>query len=301
VVTNVAGANYSGLAAGPTGEDVCIRPDLQITKTNSNAAPAVGVGYNYTLTVRNNGHQIADTTYAANQTTTLTAVAAGPNLSNLVNDTLPAGIVLTGTPTGANWTCTGAAGSTSFACTYTGAYPMAAATDLTGAITVPVKATTAACPAAKINTATLNGAQFAGNGVAGTLGEFNAANNTATDGVGITPNCSASITVSKTDGKASNISGDTNIYTLTVSNAGVASADGLFVTDVVGSNLTCPAANAVTCVATAPAVCPSGPFTIANLTGAGIQVGNIGAATLAGLGSLPSTGSLAFSYSCTVP
>ena len=296
--TPVAGDNYSGLAAGSTGEDVCVRPDLLITKTNSTATPALGVGYNYTITARNNGHTIRDVAYAADQTSPLTAGAIGPNLTNLVTDTLPTGVQLTAPPTGTNWTCTGIAGDTTFACSYTGAYPWAAATDLVGAITVPVVATLAACPAVKINTALLNQAQFPGNGLAGTSLEFNTANNTATDGAGITPNCNASVTITKTDGKNVSVQGTLNTYTINVTNQGPAAANGATISDSPSAGLTCPGAlgaATVACTASNGAQCPGAAAvnTPSTVTYAAFNAGVV-------TPTLPATGVLTFSYQCTV-
>jgi trimeric autotransporter adhesin len=97
------------------------------------------------------------------------------------------------------------------------------------------------------------------------------------------------LTISKTDSKAFATSGGTNDYVISVSNAGPASADGVVVTDVVGSGLTCPAVNTVTCLVTAgAAVCPAGPLTFANLL-TGITVV-----------TFPNTGALQFAYTCNV-
>ena len=100
----------------------------------------------------------------------------------------------------------------------------------------------------------------------------------------------AAITISKTDSKAVTNSGGTNNYVVTVSNAGPSAAGGIVVTDVIGTGLTCPTTNAVVCSnAVNGAICPSGPLTIANLTGAGITVN-----------TLPINGSLQFAYTCNV-
>ena len=288
--TPVAGSNFSGLAGGLNTEDVCIRPDLVITKTNSNAAPAVGVGFNYIITARNNGHPIADTTFAADQATTQTAAAKGPALTNWVSDTLPTGIVLTAAPTGTNWTCTGTAGSVSFTCTYlgtgTGAYPWAGQTDLAGTITVPVKALNTACPAvAKINTAALGLAQFVGTTGAASSGESNAANNNATDGAGITPNCNIALTVTKTDGQTTTIVGQSLTYTFGVSNAGPAWGDGAVLSDPVGTGIT--KTGAVACTYGGGAAGPAAP-TIAQLE-AGFAIT-----------TLPPTGTVSCTVSATV-
>ena len=292
------GANYSGLAAGPTGEDVCIRPDLSITKINSNATPAVGTAYNYTITARNNGHVIQDVVFATDQATTRTAVAAGPSLTGLVTDTLPTGIVLTATPTGTSWTCTGAIGASNFSCDYTGAYPFAAQTDINGQLTVPVVAKAAACPAVKINTSVIGQALFTGNGQAGTSGESNTANNSGTDGAGITPNCNASLVISKTDAKTASAGGTLNAYTVKVTNNGPAAADGAIISDTVGANLTCPGtqgAATVSCTATNGAQCPGAAAvnTASTITYAAFNAGVVS-------DILPNTGVLTFVYGCTV-
>jgi mucin-19 len=289
LIANVAGSNYSGLAAGPSAEDVCIRPDLSITKANSNPTPVSGGTFNYTITARNNGHTISDTTYAANQTTTATAAAVGPALTNVVTDTLPTGLVLSGTPTGTNWTCTGVAGAANFGCTYTGTYPWAAQTDLVGAITVPVRVTPAACPGPRVNTANLGTAQFAGNGVAGTAGESNTANNAAADGAGITPGCTAALSIAKTDAKAATISGATNTYSITVNNAGPAAADGARVTDSASAGLCATGAPTVTCASVGGATCPTAPLNFATLVAPGYVVP-----------ALPNGGGVTFTVTCAV-
>jgi uncharacterized repeat protein (TIGR01451 family) len=100
----------------------------------------------------------------------------------------------------------------------------------------------------------------------------------------------ASIVIAKTDNKAVATTGGTNNYVVTLTNQGPSVANGVVVTDVVGAGLTCPAGNTVTCSgATGGAICPGGPLTIANLTGAGITVA-----------TLPVTGSLQFAYTCNV-
>ena len=99
----------------------------------------------------------------------------------------------------------------------------------------------------------------------------------------------AAITITKTDGKAVSASGGTNNYVIAVSNAGPASVNGAVVTDVVGTGLTCPATNPVTCtVVTAGAVCPTGPLTFANLT-TGVTVA-----------TFPPNSALQFAYTCNV-
>jgi uncharacterized repeat protein (TIGR01451 family) len=82
------------------------------------------------------------------------------------------------------------------------------------------------------------------------------------------------------------LNGATTTYRLVVTNNGPDSAIGALVRDTVGTGLTCPGTNAVTITGSGV---PSGSFTVANLTGAGIT-----------LGTLASGQSATFSYSCTV-
>ncbi len=99
----------------------------------------------------------------------------------------------------------------------------------------------------------------------------------------------AAVTIAKTDSKSVSVSGGTNNYVITVSNAGPASANGSVLTDVVGSGLTCPAANAVACTVTVgAATCPAGPLTIASLT-TGVTVA-----------TFPPNSALQFAFSCNV-
>lgn len=82
------------------------------------------------------------------------------------------------------------------------------------------------------------------------------------------------------------ISGSVTTYTLTVTNNGPDSVDGVVVSDVVGSGLTCTGTDPVTLAGNGV---PAGSHTIADLTGAGIT-----------LGRLENTESTVLSYSCIV-
>ena len=205
-----------------------------------------------------------------------------------ITDTLPTGMTLASTPTvagteAANWACVGAAGASNFTCTRSAAAADIAAGNVTVqdlvTITVPVRVALASCPGPQNNTATLSNA---------TIGEADTVNNASVSAT--TLNCAASLVIAKTDSKATSASGGTNNYVITITNNGPSAADGAVITDAVGAGLTCPAANTVTCSgATNGAICPAGPFTIANLTGAGITVA-----------TLPSTGSLQFAFTCNV-
>ena len=75
-------------------------------------------------------------------------------------------------------------------------------------------------------------------------------------------------------------SGETTTYVITVTNNGPDSVSGAVVTDTPAAGITCPGANPVTISGNGV---PSGSFTVADLTGAGITLGTLGngqAATL---------------------
>ncbi len=286
--TNVLGSNYSGLDAGPAGENITLQADLRVVKTNSGAFVPSGTfaGGTYTVAVSNVGRAVQGLTYAADQATpaTVSALLGAPYT---VTDSLPAGMTLASAPTiagteAASWTCTGVAGDSSFTCTRNVAAGNIAAGNVTPvalvSISAPVRVSLAACPGPLDNTAALSNAA---------IGEIVTADNSSTSNT--TMNCNASVAVSKTDNKSVTPSGSTNNYVVTLTNNGPAAADGSVITDVVGAGLTCPSANLVTCTVLAGlAVCPTGPLTIANLTGAGITVA-----------TLPATGSLQLTYACT--
>ena len=98
----------------------------------------------------------------------------------------------------------------------------------------------------------------------------------------------AALTISKDDGKAIATSGGTNSYVLTVANAGPASANGSIVTDTVGTGLTCPAGNTVTCTSSVAGLCPTRSLTFSDLT-TGIPIA-----------TFPPNSSLQFAYTCNV-
>jgi len=114
------------------------------------------------------------------------------------------------------------------------------------------------------------------------LNPANCASNTAT----ITVNPSVDLSIAKSNGVSSVYSGSTITYNLVVTNNGPDSSNGAVVTDVVGTGLTCPAANPVTITGSGV---PSGSFTISNLTGVGIT-----------LGTLANGQSVTLTYSCQV-
>ena len=105
----------------------------------------------------------------------------------------------------------------------------------------------------------------------------------------VTPvvNSTAAITISKSDGKTTSATGNTNVYTITVNNAGAAAADGAVISDNPVSGVTC--IGTVSCVASGGATCPIGsPVTAASFI-AGVTIP-----------AFPSGGSLVFTLTCYV-
>jgi uncharacterized repeat protein (TIGR01451 family) len=286
--TNVLGSNYSGLDSGAAGENVTLQADLRVEKTNSGTFIPSGTatGGTYTIAISNVGRAVQALTYATDQATpaTTSALLGSPYT---VTDTLPTGMTLASAPLvsgteAASWACTGVAGDTSFTCTRNTSAGNIAAGNVTpvvlASISAPVRVALVSCPGPLDNTAVLSNA---------VIGEIVTTDNSSTVNTSI--NCAASLVITKTDGKSITSSGSTNNYVVTLTNNGPASADGAVVTDVVGAGLTCPAANAVACTVLAGgAVCPAGPFTMANLTGAGITIA-----------TLPATGSVQLAFACT--
>lgn len=97
---------------------------------------------------------------------------------------------------------------------------------------------------------------------------------------------SANLSIDKSDGVSSAISGSTVTYTVIVTNDGPDSTTGAVVTDIPGAGITCASGDPV--VITGSGV-PAGSFTISNLIGAGIT-----------LGTLANGQSATLTYSCKV-
>lgn len=116
--------------------------------------------------------------------------------------------------------------------------------------------------------------------------DYFAGDSNDTSGATVTVSPSANLSIVKSNGVSSVVSGTNVTYTVVVTNNGPDSTTGAVVTDVVGSRVTCPAGNAVTISGSG---IPSGSFTIANLTGAGIT-----------LGTLNNGQSATLSYTCQV-
>lgn len=274
--TTVGGSNYSGLASGPTTEDVCLNGDLSVTKTAPASATA-GSTVTYTITPRNNGRAIADLSYATDQATPQTGTGTLAFNTVRVVDTLPVGVTLTAGPSPTNWTCS-TAGQTVTCNRSAPVAPIAATTDL-NAITMTVRITSAACPGTLTNTATISGLNAP-------WADTTPANNTATAATAL--NCGANLQVSKTNGVSTLVTGSTTNYTVTFSNLGPSSADNATVTDVPSAGLSsCSVTSCTPSGGTPVASCPATP---ANLL-------NPGGTTLP---SFPSGGVVQFIVTCRV-
>ncbi len=261
--TSVGGANYSGLVAGPTTDDVRLLPDISITKT-APATAAANSTYNYTLTPRNNGRAIAVQVFASTQATDVllanlgTVLAASPLT---LTDTLPTGVQATNTFSGTNWSCSGTA---PVVCTLpdANAYPIAAATNfalVTGTVRI-----TCLGGSAKTNTAVISPG----------AGETLLTNNTGTVTTTVTPACvNATLTVAKFNAGTTLIAGQTTSYTITVANLGPGPAGGTTLTDPVAPGLSCTVNP--TCTATAGAACP-GSLAIGTLQATGLVIPTLG-------------------------
>jgi uncharacterized repeat protein (TIGR01451 family) len=276
--TNVTGNNYSGLAAGPTNDDVTLLPDLSVTKSASTSTLTVGASsQSYTIVVRNNGRSVADQTYASTQATSQSATALVSSVP-AITDTLPTGMTLTtltNTAPGV-WTCTPNGSSTTFSCTASSAvYPMAANSALV-TITAAVSVTSAACPGPQTNTVALTVA---------TIGETATGNNTAT--VATPVNCSANLSITKTNNLTTLAAGVTTTYTVTVSNLGPAAADGAVVRDTPSVGLS--SCSVIACTPSGTGVCPAAAQWPNIFTGGGLV-----------LSSFASGADLSFNVRCGV-
>jgi mucin-19 len=283
-VTNVAGSNYSGLPAGPSTEDVCLLGDLSLSKSvTPTSTIAAGQTVVYTLTPRNNGRAIRDLAFTADQATTATnSITTTRVLSNgtvRIVDVLPTGSTITSAFSGSDWSCI--ASGLSVTCDLSPTTLPITATSNLSVITGTVRITNAACPGPIINTASVSGFQAP-------YTDALSSNDTST--ATTTLNCSAALSVTKTNSVTAVTAGATTTYLISFANAGPSSADGAVVRDVVSSGLgNC---SVTTCNATggSPAASCPAPASWPNfLSGAGLA-----------LPSLPSGSNINFTVSCGV-
>jgi uncharacterized repeat protein (TIGR01451 family) len=279
----VGGANHSGLEAGPSSDNVTLPVDWTISKALVGSAIAGQTG-SYQVTPRNSGRAIAAQIFATSQATTVLAANIPTQLTSnplRITDTLPTGVSITAPATGTNWTCNNLGAGAAFACNYfaaapASAYPVAALTNLP-TVTAVVTFLQTACPVPLLNTAVI---------AQGAL-EQQSLNNTTTLTSAIS--CSANVAITKSNSTTTVVAGGTTSYTITVSNAGPASADGARLADPAAAGLACTAVSCDPASTTGGAICPS-PLTLALLqTPPGVV-----------LPSLPASSSVTLKLECTV-
>lgn len=269
--------------------------DLLTTKTSSTAAPLyiasppAAAPYTYTYTV----------TYRNNTAATTGASTTAHNVTAAISDPVPAGVIFnswTCTPSGtAGTACPGAIGSGSGAISGNAVLPAG------GILTYVITSTLAGPTCAAItNVSTITTPAGFGEGTSVQPGYTSPApggteNNTAN--VSVTPQCTdlrisksnTSIPTDRLDGDTDTVtSGLPTTYTLFVENAGPA-VNGAVIKDTVGIGLTCPTTATVTCSGSNPSICPSATYTVANLTGTGITLGNF-----------PANATATLTFTCTV-
>ncbi|MBK9051528.1 MAG: DUF11 domain-containing protein [Chloroflexi bacterium] len=223
----ISGSNFSNVlsddpdvagAANPTCTTVQINADLSITKTDGTATEIPGTAVTYTIVASNAG--------------------PNPDPAAVVADTFPATI------TGVTWTCVGAGGAT---CTAAGAGNINDTVNLPvgGSVTYTAVGTiSAAATGSLVNTATI----ATSTGISDPV----PANNSATDTDTLTPQADVSIT--KTDGQATDVPGTSIVYTIVASNSGPSNAPAVTVADtfpatLTGVTWTCAGAGGGTCSA----------------------------------------------------
>jgi uncharacterized repeat protein (TIGR01451 family) len=282
-ISAVAGSNYSGLPSGPAGEDVCLQADLSVSKSvTPTGTVAAGQTVLYTLTPRNNGRAIRDTSFTADQSTTATqsvtasAILASSNL--LITDTLPTGATVVTAFSGAGWSCNTAGSSVSCSRTPT-LTPLAATSDLP-AITGTVRFTTASCPGPVTNSVQISSVQLP-------YTESSMSNNSSS--VANPLNCSANLSVTKTNTVTSLTAGSTTSYLISFANAGPSSAENAVVRDAPSAGLSCSVASCSASGGSPAAACPLAANLPNMLSGAGLA-----------LPSFPSGSTLNFTVNCNV-
>jgi uncharacterized repeat protein (TIGR01451 family) len=192
-----------------------ITADLAITKTDFSATEIPGTSVTYTIVATNNGPSAVGAT---------------------ITDTLPT------TLTGATWTCVASAGSTCATPDGTGNINTTANLLNGGTATYTLIANIAPTATSTLsNTTTVE----APTGVTDTTG-----NNTATDTNTLAPE--ADLAITKTDGSASAIAGDSITYTIVATNNGPSAVVGATITDTLpttltGATWTCVASTGSTC------------------------------------------------------
>jgi uncharacterized repeat protein (TIGR01451 family) len=102
----------------------------------------------------------------------------------------------------------------------------------------------------------------------------------------------ANLAITKDDGQITRVTGSTTAYTITVSNGGAASANGALFKDSGVAGLNCTSA---VCSASGGAQCPGGA-----VNGVGVSVPVASVQSGVAIPTLPTTGSVVFTLTCTV-
>ena len=193
--------------------------DLSVTKTDSQASDTPGTTTQYTIV----------------------ASKTGPSCepSGTIGDTFDPIL------TGVTWTCAAAGTATCPSASGSGDLNEVADFGENGTLTYTVDATIDACA-----TGTLSNTVTATE--SGGVTDTDAGNNSATDGTTLVPE--ADVSVTKTDGQASDVPGTSTSYSITVSNAGPSCDPSVSFTDNFDANLT---GVSWTCASTGAANCGS--------------------------------------------
>jgi uncharacterized repeat protein (TIGR01451 family) len=237
----------SGLAIDDITVTACrpVTADLAITKTDGVATAVPGGSVTYTITASNAGPE---------------GVTGGT-----VADTFPA------TCAAVSWTCVGAGGGTCTAGPVAGNINDAVDLPAGGSVTYTATCTiSSAATGALSNTATVSG---------GATPDPDPANNSATDTDTLVPQ--ADLAISKDDGTATAVPGQSTTYTIVASNPGPSDAPGSSVAD------------------TFPALCTTVSWTCAGAGGGTCTAGPI-AGNIADTVNLPAGGSVTYTAVCTI-
>ena len=237
--TDITGTN----AARTSAATINVVPyNLRVSKTASSALINVGGDIVWTVTVTNDG---PGDMFGPDDTTA--NVLSVSDAAPVANASAPV-----------NFTSTGPAG----ACTYT-----------TGTITCPSRLKNAEVQTFTFQQ-TVNTPTAAGTAITNTASvtDYVTGDSNDSGSATVTVSPSANLSIVKSNGVSSVVSGSTITYSLLVTNNGPDSTTGAVVTDLPGAGINCPVGNPVTITGSG---IPAGSFTVANLTGAGITLATL--------------------------
>ena len=247
---------FAGFDIG--ADEIPVQADLSISKTDNQTTASPGSVLSYTIVVTNNGPD--------------------PVVGATIADTFPSSLTVN------SWTCTASSGS-SCSATGSGNARTGSASLLNGGTATYTAGTTLATSAtvSVSNTATV--AAPAG------VTDPNPGNNIATDTDTIP---TADLSITKTDGQTTALTGSTVTYTIVASNAGPNGVVGATVMDTFPASLS---GVTWTCTASSGSSCPASGT--GNLS-ASVSLASGGSATFTASGTLASNASGALSNTATV-